>query len=95
MKITIWKENGFDYVPIEPIQSYNLNKEGFVDVYSGILDLNLEQWEKITRKFSPDLGEQKKKLLSILESKKIEHGHVHHDRNFCLRFFEIKMGMLI
>ncbi len=88
----MWKENGFDYVPIEPIQSYNLNKEGFVDVYSGILDLNLEQWEKITRKFSPDLGEQKKKLLSILESKKIEHGHVHHDRNFCLRFFRDKNG---
>src|SRR3989338_9349283 len=43
-----WKDNGFDYVPIEPIQSYKLNKEGKVDVFSGVLDLSLTEWSEIS-----------------------------------------------
>src|SRR3989339_1681062 len=44
----VWQDNGFDYVPIEPIQSYRLNKKGMVDVFSGVLDLSLAEWSEIS-----------------------------------------------
>jgi hypothetical protein len=57
----LWQENKFDYVPIEPIQSYKLDtKKGLVDVYSGVLDLNLSKWLYITDSFKTDLINQKK-----------------------------------
>jgi hypothetical protein len=82
-----WKENGFDYVPIEPIQSYNLNKEkNIVNVYSGVLDLNFEEWYKISNKmFYKELSDKKEKIIDVLNTLKVEHGHL-HDENFCLRF---------
>ncbi len=81
-----WKEASFDYVPIEPIQSYKLNKEGLVDVYSGVLDLNLSDWADKTEIFVDELREQKDKIIKVLNKLKIKHGHS-HERNFCLRFF--------
>ncbi len=82
----LWKKEGFDYVPIEPIQSYRLNNTGLVDVFSGVLDINLRDWEKETFMFEKELEEQKNKILSVLKKLKIEHVHP-NEGNFCLRFF--------
>ena len=88
----VWKNNGFDYVPIEPIQSYRLNKKGLVDVFSGVLDLSLAQWAKVSGDmFMEELGKQKHNIISVLERQGIRHGHT-HDRNFVLRFFRNKDG---
>lgn len=81
-----WEKAGFDYVPIEQIQSYKLNKNGLVDVYSGVLDLSLESWEYITEKYKDELDEQRRTIEKILIALGIKHGHA-HDGNFCLRFF--------
>ena len=88
----VWKNNGFDYVPIEPIQSYRLNKKGLVDVFSGVLDLSLAQWAEVSGyMFMEELGKQKHNIISVLERQGIRHGHT-HDRNFVLRFFRNKDG---
>ncbi len=88
----LWKNAGFDYVPIEPIVSFHLNKDGLVDVYSGILDLNFDDWNNKTGgKFYNELLEERNKILSILSSLGIKHGH-DHNRNFCLRFFRDSSG---
>ena len=87
----LWKRNKFDYVPIEPIQSYRLNKEGMVEVYSGVLDLNLEQWFSKTSKFKTEIENQEEKIKEALKEVGIVHGHA-HIRNFCLRFFRDKNG---
>ncbi|MBI3633980.1 MAG: hypothetical protein HY226_06875 [Candidatus Vogelbacteria bacterium] len=87
----LWRQKGFDYVPIEPIQSFRLNKNGLVDVYSGVLDLNLETWLEMTDMFAMELVDAKLKILSLLERNRFNHGHV-HDRNFSLRFFRDENG---
>ncbi len=89
----VWKNAGFDYVPIEPIISYKLNEKGLVDVYSGVLDLNLMDWESKTDMFQNELEEQKKKILDVLTQLKIDHGHTHNN-NFCLRFFRDENGKI-
>ena len=87
----LWKKNGFDYVPIEPIQSYKIGKDNLVDVHSGVLDLSLGSWQKITSLFNQELETQKMLILETLESVDIEHGHAHND-NFVLRFFRDENG---
>ncbi|MEK7625711.1 MAG: hypothetical protein AAB467_05215, partial [Patescibacteria group bacterium] len=82
----MWQNEGFDYVPIEPIQSYHLNKKGLVDVYSGVLDLSLDAWKKMGGKFSAALKDDVHKIRTIVHRERIEHGHM-HSANFCLRFF--------
>jgi len=88
----VWKNNGFDYVPIEPIQSYRLNKKGLVDVFSGVLDLSLAKWKEVSGEmFMSELQEQRDKIISVLESQGVSHGHTHNN-NFVLRFFRDKNG---
>lgn len=87
----LWQDNGFDYVPIEPIQAYHLDSQGLVDVYSGVLDLSLGQWENIEKKFIPELRDQQQKILAVLDQEHVVHGHT-HDGNFCLRFFRDEAG---
>lgn len=87
----LWKESGFDYVPIEPIQSYKLGKNGLVDVYSGILDLSLVDWENKTHMFQLELEEEARKIIRTIKSQQIEHGHA-HSGNFCLSFFRDANG---
>jgi hypothetical protein len=87
----IWQDAGFDYVPIEPIQSYRLNN-GLVDVYSGVLDLSLGSWEqRMKNMFVSELRDQLDKIIRVLDSLEINHGHTHDD-NFCLRFFRDETG---
>jgi len=63
-----------------------------VDVFSGVLDLSFRQWEKIsTGLFVDELREQRGKIISVLKSQGITHGHT-HDGNFVLRFFRDENG---
>ncbi|MEI7480611.1 MAG: HEAT repeat domain-containing protein, partial [bacterium] len=87
----LWQQAGFDYVPIEPIQSFSINKNGSIRVYSGVLDLSLARWKEISTKFESELEEQKNKIKAVLSSINFEHGHP-HDGNFCLRFFRNENG---
>src|SRR3989344_351733 len=83
----MWKKAGFDYVPIEPIQSFRLNKDGLVDVYSGILDLKLANWKGLSKEFNEELETEKRRIMKVLSDSKIQHRSFDHDENFCLRFF--------
>ena len=87
----LWKNAGFEYVPIEPIQSFKVNKDETVDVYSGVLDLSLAQWEEMGGNFWLELESDREKILMVLRKNKISHGHT-HDNNFCLRFFRDESG---
>lgn len=88
----LWQQNGFDYVPIEPIQSYRLNKDGLVDVFSGVLDANLEKVAPfLTTETIKHLYARKDEIERIIENSGIKHGHP-HGRNFCLRFFRDENG---
>lgn len=89
----VWQETGFDYVPIEPIQSYKLSASNQVDVFSGVLDLSLEEWEGKTKMFRSELEDQKNKILGVLQQLGIKHGHA-HESNFCLRFFRKQDGTI-
>jgi hypothetical protein len=83
----LWKKAGFDYVPIEPIQSYRLNqKKGLVEVASGVLDLSLVDWNRLSDQFHHELIEDRDRIINVLQQEGIKHGHS-HDANFCLRFF--------
>lgn len=87
----LWQENGFDYVPIEPIVSYSLDQKGRVEVISGVLDLSLAQWADYHDDFYPDLVDDRNRILWVLKKAGIRHGHA-HDANFCLRFYRQPNG---
>ncbi len=87
----LWAYAGFDYVPIEPIQSFRLNNNGLVDVYSGVLDLNLSAWEAMTDDFVPALKKDCENILKVLNKARVNHGHMHKG-NFILRFFRDSSG---
>lgn len=86
-----WKKAGFDYVPIEPIHSFRLRKSGLVDVYSGVLDLNLEDWVGVSNWHLPNLSYQLKRIDKVVQDLRIHHGHP-QDSNLCLRFFRDNEG---
>jgi hypothetical protein len=86
-----WKEQGFEYVPVEPIVSFHIQKDSSVAVAAGVLDLNLSQWMHMTDLFGKELLAQQKKILSALQRKGFDHGHPHDD-NFCLRFLRDTQG---
>lgn len=91
----MWKNEGFDYVPVEPIVKFRLNKEvdNTVDVFSGVLDCSFFDFlEKgISPQFLSDLEKEKEKIKDVLNKNKIIHGHT-HDHNFCLKFFRDSSG---
>jgi hypothetical protein len=87
----LWKEAGFDYVPIEPIVSYRLGKDGLVDVSTGVLDLNLDLWLKMGGNFQKELNAKYDQILSVLDHRWIHHGHPHRE-NVVLRFFRDRKG---
>ena len=88
-----WTAAGFDYVPIEPIYSFRYDiKNGLINVSSGVLDLNLEEWYAFSgNTFKEELNKQKNKILDVLTGLSINHGHP-NDSNFCLRFHRDKKG---
>lgn len=87
----LWRLSGFDYVPIEPIQSFKINKSGTVDVSSGVLDMDLFSWELMFEQFKAELEEDKEKIKSVLKKVNFKHGH-DHEKNFCLRFYRDEKG---
>src|SRR3989344_1542658 len=87
----LWQRNGFDYVPVEPIVSYRLEKNGQVAVFSGVLDLSMAQWEKMSQQFKRELRETKNEIEAVLAKQNIRHGHSHRG-NFCLRFWRDEKG---
>ncbi len=91
-----WKKAGFDYVPIEPIQSYFFDeKKKLVNVFSGVLDLSLGSWNKKSSLFRDELTQQKEKIISVLNSQGVKHGHLEvHDDNFVLCFFRNQNGSI-
>jgi len=62
----LWTIGGFDYVPIEPILSFKQNKDGLVDVSSGVLDLSLRAWNKMSGPFANELNIDKGNILGVL-----------------------------
>jgi hypothetical protein len=88
-----WSKAGFDYVPIEPIYSFNYDNQGkLINVTSGVLDLNLEEWYAFSgNTFKENLDEKKNTILNVLAKFGIDHGHP-NDANFCLRFTRDKNG---
>lgn len=88
----LWKSLGFDYVPIEPIISYNRRKDGATNCVTGILDLNYDEWLSISGgKFKVELDTQKKKIDEGFKLLSIKHGHLNDD-NYCLRFYRDMEG---
>jgi len=83
---SFWQENGFDYVPIEPIVDFKMNSQGLMDVASGVLDLSLEGWEDNYSFWRQELKKDMEKIETIKKEIRFTHGHIHR-RNFCLRFF--------
>ena len=86
-----WKKQGLDYVPIEPIHSFKLKKNGLVDVYSGVLDLNLDSWRNMGGDFIEELEQDKVNIIRSIDKRHIEHGHT-HEGNFCLKFYKDENG---
>ncbi len=82
-----WTSAGFDYVPIEPIYGFNKDEStNNINVASGVLDLNLEEWYAFSSNtFKEQLDNQKNLIVSTLLKMGINHGHP-NDANFCLRF---------
>ncbi len=87
----LWKDNGFDYVPIEPIQSFKMTDSGMADVYSGVLDLSFYDWYQMTEDFRDELTKDRNMILRVLRDNAIIHGHP-HDNNFSLKFFHDENG---
>jgi len=87
----LWKDNDFDYIPIEPIISFRLDKDGNVATFSGVLDIDLYKWTSMTTRFQKELLAQRDKILEVLDVININHGHP-HNANFCLRFWRDSNG---
>jgi len=87
-----WQKAGFNYVPIEPIQSYFFDeKNNLVNIFSGVLDLSLASWNNKSLLFRKELIEQRKKITDTFDLKSIKHGHLHNN-NFALCFFRKRDG---
>jgi len=89
----LWRSERFDYVPIEPIVSYRLDRNGLVDTYSGVLDLSLRDWGAMTNEFVPELYYDCERINSALKKSGAQHGHT-HTGNFCLRFYRDQEGKI-
>lgn len=88
----LWREKGFDYVPIEPIFSVKPGKEiMIVDVDSKVLGPNFKLWIQSGGKFIPELKEQMGKIKKVIKEAGIDHGH-DREHNFCLVFYKDPEG---
>jgi hypothetical protein len=84
--VDLWRGLGFEYVPIEPIQSFMINKRRkLIEVRTGVLDINWDDWSKLTDLYHDEISAKIQKIKDGLTTLQIVHGH-DHDSNFCLRF---------
>ncbi len=89
----VWREQGFDYVPIEPILRVRQNalRPDIVDVSIRVIQgPSIAAWEK-SGMFQKEINEQKNRIMSALDKLGIQHGHL-HDNNFVLYFPRTKEG---
>lgn len=90
----LWKSIGFDYVPVEPIISYNRKKDGMTHCVVGVLDLNYDEWLCVSGgRFKTELEFKKKKIEEGLKLLGINHGHSNND-NYCLKFYKDEEGVI-
>ena len=88
----IWKEADFDYVPVEPILSFDNMKDGKVRASVGVLGMTLSDYARIfPEEKSKKLFQQAQEIRKILEKININYTKTHneshwHDNNFCLKF---------
>ena len=87
----LWKDAGFDYVPIEPVYSYGLGKKDLVNVQGGVLDISFQKWIDMDGYFYEEIKKEMEKIKNVLDGANIRHGHA-HENNFCLRFFRDSEG---
>lgn len=80
-----WLNAGFDYIPVEPIQSFAFRKHT-VDVYAGFLDIDLKHWLTVSNgRFKQELLDKRDQIISVLRQLGIRHSDLHWG-NFFLRF---------
>ena len=90
----LWRDNDFDYVPIEPILSFRPNSQDTVDVSSGVLDMNLADYLSAGwGKYKNELELDRQRIIEVLLEAGVSHGHPHLG-NFCLRFHRDHNGVV-
>jgi hypothetical protein len=85
-----WQRNGFDYVPVEPIQNFNII-DGVANVFVGVLDASVADWYAKTNLFEDEISEQIEKIKKTLKEIGVSHND-DEDRNFCLYFIRDEQG---
>ena len=88
-----WKEEGFDYVPVEPVLRARLDPKISVDVavFTRVLGPSVAEWQGETNLFSSHINKEMDRILKALEKFGVEHGHANRG-NFCLVFHRSEDG---
>lgn len=90
----VWLERGFDYVPVEPIQSFLVRKEHTIDAFAAVLDIDLKHWLVLSGgRFKDELQEERQRIIEQLQEMGIRHGDV-HEGNFFLQFSRTEDGRM-
>ncbi|MBI4592199.1 hypothetical protein HY733_02010 [Candidatus Uhrbacteria bacterium] len=83
-----WKEQGFSYVPVEPIVSVTADKHDpeNADVFTRVLNgPSCSTWGSQTTLYRRHISVQMEKIKEALRTLRIDHGH-EHEGNFVLVF---------
>jgi hypothetical protein len=89
----MWLEEGFDYVPVEPVQSFTFQKD-HVDVFAAVFDIDLKHWLSVSGgRYRDSLVGQRKKIIDVLKKLNIRHGDL-HEGNFFLQFSRREDGTI-
>lgn len=88
--VDVWKELGFDYIPIEPIVGVKESHKPFIlDVSTRVLQgPSIHRWGEFYRE---NIDEQKNRIMQGLEKIGISHGHP-HEGNFVVYFDRDEQG---
>ena len=98
----VWAEEGFDYIPIEPIltknkdlRAYKTKKGNTYRVYTKVLGMTLNNFLDFTSddKLKQQLESLRNRIMHILDAKlQILHGHLHNS-NFCVEIQDDKIRL--
>ncbi|MBI2473825.1 hypothetical protein HYV70_04720 [Candidatus Uhrbacteria bacterium] len=85
--VEFWKNQGFDYVPVEPIVKATLNPQTYrVDVVTRVLPApSVAIWKQDVGFYTQTIDEQVEKIKKALETLGVAHGHT-HENNFIVYF---------
>ena len=87
-----WNEEGFDYVPVEPIIRVAHDKSSEIAVFTRVLGPNVSIWQKQTNIFQSEINDQIEKIKTAMFKLGIKHGHEHLG-NFVLVFDRTSEGI--